>query len=91
MKLKDNLKKLLKDNNLNVLKLSKISGVPKSTLSDWLAGNSPKNIKQVKLVAEYFNVSVDQLVFSEKPTSHSYNEIQDLVHFGKYDVFLKKI
>ena len=63
--LKSNLKKLIIDNNMNALKLSKATGVPNSTISDWLLGNSPKNITQVKSVAMHFNLSVDDLVFSD--------------------------
>lgn len=89
MDLKTNLKRLLDTHHLNVLKLSKLTGVPKSTLSDWLSGNSPKNINQLKAVADYFNITIDVLVFginssTSKPSSF------ELIPFGKFDVYLKK-
>ncbi len=90
--LKTNLKKLIADKNINAIKLSKATGVPKSTLSDWLLGNSPKNITQVKAVAEYFNVSIDELVFSDSKKKSMTTEKSDseLLMFGNFDVYLKK-
>lgn len=91
--LKTNLKKLISDNNLNALKLSKATSVPKSTLSDWLLGNSPKNIIQVKAVAEHFNISIDELVFGDQK-SRKAKPIEKLdtefLNFGNFDVYLKK-
>lgn len=89
MDLKTNLKKLLDTHQLNVLKLSKLTKVPKSTLSDWLAGSHPNNLKQLKAVAEYFNITIDQLVFESTNTELKKNT--ELIPFGKYDVYLKKI
>lgn len=90
-----NLKKLLLENKLNILKLSKLTDVPKSTLSDWIAGNSPKNIAQVKAVADYFKVSIDHLVFGDgsMPVASicKGNTEVEFLNFGRFDVYLKKI
>lgn len=93
MNLKTNLRKLLNDSGLNAVKLSKLTGVPKSTLSDWLAGNSPKNISQIKCVADHFKISIDQLVYnlSQKSESKTLHTDLELIKFGKFDVYLKKI
>lgn len=89
--LKINLKKLMSDNNLNAPKLSKATGIPKSTLSDWLVGNSPKNIVQVKTVAEFLKVSVDDLVFGDsKKIKTTLKTEPELINFGNFDVYLKK-
>jgi hypothetical protein len=45
--------------------LSRISGVPKQSLSDWLAGSSPRDIRTVKRVADALDVSLDHLVFGD--------------------------
>ena len=65
MHLDKQLKALLKEYGINTLKLSKLSGAPNSTFSDWLGGSSPKNISQVKIIADYFSVSIDFLCFGE--------------------------
>ncbi len=93
MNLKTNLKKLLSDSSLNAVKLSKLTGVPKSTLSDWLSGNSPKNISQVKSVADHFKISIDELVYNlaiKKENKIQSHELE-LINFGKFDVYLKKV
>ena len=89
--LKTNLKKLIVDNNLNAIKLSKLTNIPKSTLSDWLLGNSPKNIAQVKTVADHFGITIDELVFgASKNKKAKPVEQTDLLNFGNFDVYLKK-
>ncbi len=94
--LKLNLKYLLRTRSLNVLKLSKETKLPKSTIADWCAGNSPKRIEQLKILADYFNLSVDQLVFEKDPSifdkpKQQKAEAVEFISFGKYDVYLKKI
>jgi transcriptional regulator with XRE-family HTH domain len=91
--LKNNLRQLIKANNLNALKLSKATAVPRSTISDWLNGVEPKGLQQLKNVALYFKVSVDKLCFGElndksniEPTEQS-----ELIDFGKFDVYLKRV
>lgn len=89
MDLKTNLRKLLDTHHLNVLKLSNATKIPKSTLSDWLAGSHPNNLMQLKTVADYFDITVDQLVFDL--SSAELKKSSELIPFGKYDVYLKKI
>ncbi len=48
MNLKHQLQELMELHRLNTSKLSKATGIPKSTISDWLGGSSPKNISQIK-------------------------------------------
>jgi len=68
MVLKEILKKLLKEKDLTAAQLSRRTGVPKNTLSDWLSGNSPRDITQVKTVAEALGVSLDYLCFGQDPS-----------------------
>ena len=57
--LSEKLKALMEKNNLNVNRLSINTGIPYSTISDWVKGETvPKTDKLVKL-AEYFNVSIE--------------------------------
>lgn len=91
--LKTNLKRLLSEVDINATKLCKATGVPKSTISDWLMGNSPKNIKQIKAVADFFKVTIDELVFSEsiKKDSRMPESLgAEFMNFGTFDVYLKK-
>ncbi len=91
MNLKNNLRHLIKVNNLNALKLSKATSVPRSTIADWLNGVEPKGWQQIKNVAVYFKVSLDDLVFGDKAnTKESIPDKIELIPFGAFDVFLKK-
>jgi transcriptional regulator with XRE-family HTH domain len=64
-KLRQVLKTLLAENKLSAAELSRKTSVSKQVLSDWLAGVRPRNIEQVKAVAEYFGISLDYLCFGE--------------------------
>ena len=64
-KLRHILKSLLSENKLTASELSRKTEVSKQVLSDWLAGVKPRNIEQVKAVAEYFRISMDYLCFGE--------------------------
>ena len=65
MNLKTQLRYYLKLQNLSVLQLAKRSGVPNATLADWLKGKMPKNLDQVKAVANVFSCSIDHLVYGD--------------------------
>lgn len=65
MKLKHQLKYYLNETGMTAAQLARKSGVPKQSLSGWLTGNNPRNVMQVKKVADVLGVSVDNLLFSE--------------------------
>jgi len=65
MNLKKQLKLYLENKDLTASELSRLAGVPKQSLSDWLAGSNPRDIRTVKRVADALEVSLDHLVFGE--------------------------
>lgn len=65
MTLAKQLRELMKVSGLTAAELSRRCGVPKASLSDWLAGSNPRDLRAVKRVADLFNVSVDRLVFGD--------------------------
>lgn len=65
MNLKQQIKLFLKTRGMTAIQLSRASGVPDATIADWLAGRSPRNLDQVKKVADVFGVSIDHLVYGE--------------------------
>ena len=77
MRLKQQLEYHLSKNNMNASQLSRKANVPRQTLSNWLMGQAPKNINQVKRVADLFNVTIDHLIYGETKAEHSI--INDLV------------
>lgn len=47
--------------------VSKATGVPQNTLTDWKSGKyTPKADKLIK-IADYFGISLDELVREQKP------------------------
>lgn len=61
----ENLKQLMKDENINQVQLSQKIGVAQSAISAWLLGKKEPSIKSLWLLADYFNVDIDYLVGRE--------------------------
>ncbi len=56
---------LLKKSGTTVYRVSKATGISNSTFSDWKNGRSTPKADKLKLIAEYFGVSLDALVGGE--------------------------
>jgi transcriptional regulator with XRE-family HTH domain len=65
MNLKSLLKKQLETKGITASQLSRMSGVPKQSISGWLSGSNPRDIRQLKKAADSLGVTVDQLCFGE--------------------------
>lgn len=89
--LEKKLKALLKTHNLSVSELSQRTGVPRTNIQAWLTGTSP-NVVQVDKVANYFNLTVDELVFGRKPKA-TLDEMftEALIHSGHYKISITKL
>lgn len=86
-----NLKKLLKTSNLSVTELAQRTGVPRTNIQQWLSGTSP-NIVQVDKVANYFGITIDELVFDRRPKSSVDGQLfETLIHSGDYKIMITKI
>ncbi len=57
-----NFQNLLNLNNATVYRVSKATGISASTFSDWKSGRSIPKADKMKLIADYFNVSVEYLL-----------------------------
>ena len=57
-----NFERLLKDRKTNVLKVSQETHIANSTLYMWKADKTSLTAKNLDILAEYFNVSVDFLL-----------------------------
>jgi predicted transcriptional regulator len=65
LRLSKNLRSLIKERGMTVVALSRKTGTPLQTLHGWLAGVEPRGVRQIKLVAGYFGLSLDELCFQE--------------------------
>lgn len=49
-------------------RVAKDTGIPKSTFSDWKSGRSKPKIAKLKILAGYFDVTVDELISATDET-----------------------
>lgn len=88
------MNRLMKEKKLSIKELSRLSGVPSSTLHEWLNLRIPKSPVQVKKVANVLNISLDHLLFDEQEV-HKPVPIQDLMSgdsvSGVFEITIKKI
>ena len=93
MELKSILRKLIKEKGITVVSLSRGSKVPVQTLHGWLNGSDPKNIRQLKAVADYLSVDLDYLCFGIKPKSEAQKieRFEDEINAGIFEVVLRRV
>lgn len=58
----ETFKKLIDERNITSYKVSKDTGISQATLSDWKAGKSKPKADKLKILAEYFGVSIDVFI-----------------------------
>lgn len=71
------LKHLMNQKGLTFKELSKLSGVPISTLKTWSAGVEPKSFSAARKVARILGVTVEHLVFGTSDKTEL--SLQDLL------------
>lgn len=91
MELKTILKKLIKDKGVTITALAKKTKVPLQTIHGWLQGSEPKNLRQVKKVADFFEVDLDYLCFGIEPKKTNITDYADEINAGIFEVVLRRI
>ncbi len=93
MELKSVLKKLIKERGITIAHLSRATKVPLQTLHGWLHGSDPKNLRQVKAIADYLGVDLDYLCFGIKPKNQKMQieDFQDEINAGIFEVVLRRV
>ena len=66
MEFNKKLQELRKENGITQEELSKILYVSRTAVSKWESGRGYPNLDSLKRIAEYFNVTVDQLLSSRE-------------------------
>lgn len=87
-----NLEILLKNNDMKRADLARAIGVAPSTINSWYARGSEKvNLKVLRDIAVYFNVSLEVLINGDAITSlyfteyeYTKQELELLASFGKF-------
>lgn len=91
LKIKTVLKRLMNEQGETLVSLAKVSGVPKSTISEWLGNRSPNPVQAVK-VANYLGVSLHYLLFGEDDAQDPIQKIMKEDFFkGTFEISIKKV
>ena len=93
LQFRKNLKELIIQKGVTIVFLSQTTKIPLQTIHGWLSGTSPRNLYQLKILAEYFEISIHTLCF-EKIDDKKKIEIdvlEDIIASGKFEIILKKI
>lgn len=92
MKLSTNLKSLMTKERMSLVELSKLSQVPKQTLHNWLSGADPKNLDQIRSVAQIFGLSIEELCYGERSISRQgLKDFEDEINAGVFEVVLRRV
>lgn len=98
MYLKTNIRELIKYHGITVAHLARSTKIPLQTLHGWLSGSDPRNMKQLKKIADYFNHTIDELCFDQinpKAKKHlkkdKIEEYADEINAGTFEVVLRRI
>ncbi len=92
MNLKNQLKTYIKERNLTATELCRRAKVPRSTLTEWLSGRSPKDMRKLKRVADVLEISIDWLCYGNglEPKA-TIEDFENLLNLGTYELVLRKI
>lgn len=88
LKIKDVLKDLMKKRRETLLSVSQNTGVPKSTIADWMTDRTPNPV-QVAKIAKYFNVSLHFLLFGCQDPQDS-AAIEDIFS-GRFEIDIRRV
>ena len=70
------IKRLRLEKNLNQEQLAEHLHVTRQAVSNWENGKTQPDIETLTQIAEYFNVSVEYLIYGKEPTTNSGEEMQ---------------
>jgi transcriptional regulator with XRE-family HTH domain len=92
-----NLKMIMKERGLSAADLSRQTKIPKSTISEWLAGRQPKFDDAILRLSKVLNVSVETLLTGSAPDEDIVKQIFESagdgfveVHNGIFRVKIEK-
>lgn len=95
LQLKAILKSRLKERGIALSSLARKTGVSRKTIDNWLEGQKPQNIEQVKSVADFLELTVDELCFG--PKTKAVGETDDIekhlqeINAGIFEVVLRRV
>ena len=84
-----NLKKIMKERDLTLAQLSKLSGVPKSTIHNIISDHDA-SVKTVEKLRKALNVSVAKLLYGEEEIETLNSSSPEDVLSGLFEIIIRK-
>lgn len=99
IKIRTILKKLLHEHDLTAAQLARACSIAPQTINNWLSGQEPRSLNQIKAVADHFGVSVDYLVYGldikksylKESLKEPMEQFEDEINAGVFEVVLRRI
>lgn len=92
MKIGTVFKSLLEQRRMTLKEISKKTGVPSSTLSEWLNNRTPKNPEQIQKVAKALGVSMHFFLFGEEDSEEPLHKLlKEDVFSGTFEINIKRV
>lgn len=89
VKLAENLKKIMAEKRLTITHIAQKARINKSTLHGYCNGVVPRNLPQLRSLADFLEVPFDELLFGrvqEEAPLESENKIE-----GRYELIIRRI
>lgn len=77
--------KLMQEKGVSAADVSKATGIRQSALSDWKAGRYTFKAEKLKLIADYFGVSLEYLTTGQQPDQYYLNPETAAIAQAVYD------
>lgn len=93
MVLRLQLKNLLAARGMTASQLARACNIPKQTICDWMSGVTPRNLGNLKLIADFFSLTIDELCFGEpkKPKRPKMRGFLRVAGLGVFDVEFRSV
>lgn len=75
-KVQSSIKRLRQDKGMNQEQLAEQLHVTRQAVSNWETGKTQPDIETLTKIAEYFEVSVEHLIYGKEPKASSGEEVQ---------------
>ena len=91
IKIKTILKKLLNEHDITAAQLARACKIAPQTINNWLSGQEPRSLNQIKVVADYFDVTVDYLVYGKEEKKEKIQDYEEEINAGVFEVVLRRV
>lgn len=86
------LSQIIKERRITLKEISRATGVPATTISEWTGNRTPKNPEQVLKVAKFLGVTLHFLLFGKEDEQEPLQKILKEDFFsGTFEINIKRV